>query len=1459
MSYGQTPYQLGYLSKGNATGWSFWDTDGGMQQKNLILVSIMENTTPVSGLSPPAWMQDSSVKYSGDHSWKAGDGIYSWHYLDNYSSPGTPLDDIVLSASQKPPGFLTKIFNWLKQLITGVNPAAALPITNLTYWTQYNMTDNHGYVKVSVDRGATWDTLEEYSGNSSGWVEKTVNLTEYKGQQILVAFHFSSNNNNNDKGWWIDDIKVISDGVVIFSDDAETPPPVLTVNVSYPNYDHSSNNFSGKNTTIDLVEDYLHQIYYGVFVYPGDAYTGIYQIDFSTTINSENLLTSTSFSTTLWGCQARGCHDSWSPQSNPTVRNPTVMIHPDNITTDLGGNCLTICHSTYASQFLRATPVHLHDIKYGHEGGFSYGESGWATIYNSTYTNVQTYHKTSVKRPLSQTPFNVASHVTDAECTDCHTNFIHDGTGTDEHLIAAPDSLSGTNISGIGIHAINVTCEDCHGDLAYPSIPAQYSLSSIIGSYNPEFMSYEAVTDTYVINVTGPGTLNVTVTGDDDEYKIFLSLVGPMDDVSGLQDLNTHDRWDGTYCVPSVNGTATFAKGSKIYYPSGDKFYGVTFDSSPRSGIWIARVFPRSPGTFNYTITSSHPIRQKPVIHIPWNCSECHNPDASGSLAGARTYKSMPSWDNQGLSYTHADYNGDGKDDVTCRLCHNSFHDISIRNCTFCHIQRPGGHTMPDYYNMGYADCMSCHADPHFEPEAAAGGNCTDCHLEGGTNVTAGLPVISKNGFFNSFHKNITGDFNAANYSDISRVCWGCHNDYGRQLVDPTHYKIKPDCTDCHDSVSPQNAGYITPPQVTEHQPNGTDITTNATIASCIICHNRSLASGMPPATYIKNPTPMNFISHYGRKRSDMIDGSVTNCSYCHCNETNMFADTFENANNTNITHGGGYSVKCTDCHGSGRIHDAALSAPMMTPGDNSFCMNTACHGNDRKSWFVDDSAFSTKIHGGINCTDCHAPLPVDVSGRVGAGGTYNRAFTVDAGVKRLNVTLNWISGSLNLTLDANGTEINSTVAATDPNVDYTENGTFIRYSITNPTIGSWVAGITDVSTHTSFDLIIEFIRKHPLTGECFANPCTSCHVTDISYNAPPIAEHVTRGTATSADVWTNADCCACHDNDIVFPSSLGGGGVDTSNRDAMTAHYGASVVLDTAECIDCHENEDIGEEWGGAPDPRNATRYEYVEDDDDIEETIMTGEVRKLKNEYAIVVGQVSPTGNSAWIYLMHKDKLVKRELVSVGGVFEYEIEKDWVKPESGVGLYGTGNETYKHRKSQESSYTTIVDLEVADIFTSGLIGAVTFKGLALKSRMHTETENTDCYACHISGYRYGMEDGDDYIILRNTGADGDLDDSDDITIGRLAINFTEYEHTTLRARSEYDLGYGYLLRIPEIDLKGRKARVELLKGESILQSEVVEEGGLFTYNTTLTDKEGHTIADVTVFQVRIGGVFRR
>ena len=1365
MNYGQTPFQLGYLSQGDITGWSWWDTDGGMQQENLILVSIMDNATPVSGLSPPAWIQDSSEKSSGSFSWKAGEGIHSWHYLDDYGTSGTPLEDIILSGSQENPDFFEKIYIELNKLVTGVHPAAVGPMINLTYKTKYNMIQNYGFVKVSVDRGITWDTLDKYSGNSGGWVEKSINLTEYNGQHVLIAFYYSVNA-NNDEDWWIDDIKVTSNSDTIFKDGAETSPPALTVDITYPYYNYSGDNFSSRIATIGLLEDYAHQIYYGVFNYPVNAYAGEYHVNFSTTIDSKNLQASDSFSTTLWGCQARSCHDSWSPQNDPSQHNPTVRVHPDNITSALGGNCLTMCHSTYSSQYLRASPVHLHDLKYGHRGGFTYGAGGWNTIYNSTNTNVQMYSKSSVNRPLSQPQFDVASHVTVANCVDCHTNFIHDGSGSDTYNVATPYSLNGATYQyPKGVHS-TVACEACHGiyskiageGLYYPPFDTTKQLIGSIGDYGPEFMSYEALTKTYIINMDNSGTIDITVTGDDNGYGIFLSLIGPIDDPGGLQDLSTADKWDGTYCVPSVNGTATFATGKKIYFVSGNNFHGVTFDSSPRSGIWIARIFPFSQGTFNYTITSSHPIQEKPVIHIPWNCSECHNPNASGSLAGAKTMKPIPSWDNQGLSYSHTDYNKDGKDDVTCRLCHNSFHNISITNCTYCHVQRPGGHTQPDYYNLGYAGCINeCHSDPHFEPEAAGGWNCTDCHLEGSENATGDL-IISKNGFFTSSHNNITGDFKLNSYSDISRVCWGCHVNYTEELIDPAHSRPAselPVCEDCHFSETPLNAQHlrkIPPVQIPEHQPLGLDIQTNIS-TNCTFCHNNSLSIPIPTVK-VKYAEARNYVSHYVDTKNLMTStNSTTDCWWCHVDNSNNISwgkpiNPFTSTHYNHTPLGLLNNSDCYPCHISNKVMDNGNPVSGFT--------------------FHNDSMLPGA---GKYCVSCH-----DI------GGLVDEKYQID--VQAMNK-----SGAIHY--DLNRGAINTMDQNKDPN-----------------NVRCWACHGDGNGSEAAQP------TGHPDNYDTPRN-CSNrdCHNFNQSiFYEPMVYEHISYVDDTDEHVNTTIDCPACHRNSIVsYQDNF------IPNDTSLVSHYGSTWNLaDTSDCIYCHLDEDNAKDWGNAPDPRNHTHHETVE------KTFIAGRPWKLIGNYSITL--LETTENAAMFIFERDGELLERDILSVGDELNFEI--------SGI----------------EDDDTSIVNFKITKIFKgrNQIAYVVELSGDVLASRIHTETDNIACYACHDREYRINAPDGRDYYIL-----DKEKKDDENVTLGLIHVNFEASDKKLLRMGEHWELGEGYDLYIEDVDLHGNAARLQLYRNEMLVEDTIIKEGSNFIYEEQLFDR------DIDLFTAKLDNVF--
>jgi hypothetical protein len=667
LTYGQTPYQMGYRASGNVTAWNWWDTGEGMQQQNLILAMVLDKTAhPVGGLSQPSFSLSQTRFRAGlnTYSLKAdndGTGNYSnnmniWHWI--------PLD-----------------------LVGHSN-------TELTFYTWYRIVPgDHGYVKVSTDDGKTWTELANYTGDQTGMpVRKTIDLSAYDGREIILAFNFVSDASGTNEGWYIDDIKVVVDGFTvpffewrlfgstIFKDGATSTPPALVVDISYPSYIPYPSYYPARTERIKL-QEYSKGLYGGIFYYAtNETYSGRYEIKFINEINgTDPASVATTFDTTLWGCQASNCHDAWSPTNDPSERNPCEVIHPDNITSSTATNCLTACHTPSASQFLRATPLHLHEIVYGHYGGFVCGDAGWIEMFNKTNVNIQMYRDTSVKRPLVQGAFNQSSHASanaPVGCTDCHTKFVHDGTGSVPYQVAL-HTLNGTNIT-YGVHS-NVSCEKCHGNLIYPEFtPGVHSLKGTLNGYVPEFMSYKESTGTYIIDVNDDEGINVTVVAEDTDHEFLLSLVGPVNSKNVKPtDLNGSDPWRGTYLIPSVDGNAIFRAGGKICYPYGEYLNVVTFDTgSPEHGTWVARILARSTGRFNYTITSNYAIAQKPIIHIPWNCSECHQASPPAECDGARTNLTIPDWDNYGLAYTHTDIDDDGNDDVTCRACHNALHDV---------------------------------------------------------------------------------------------------------------------------------------------------------------------------------------------------------------------------------------------------------------------------------------------------------------------------------------------------------------------------------------------------------------------------------------------------------------------------------------------------------------------------------------------------------------------------------------------------------------------------------------------------------------------------------------------------------------------------------------------------------------------------------------------------------------
>ena len=115
------------------------------------------------------------------------------------------------------------------------SPAVVVPTgatsAALSFWQWYYIETNYdgGNVKISTDGGSTWTILTPdigYNGiaktytagipgepcftgyNNDEWQKVTFNLTPYKGQSVIIRWHFGSDGSVNKVGWYIDDVRI---------------------------------------------------------------------------------------------------------------------------------------------------------------------------------------------------------------------------------------------------------------------------------------------------------------------------------------------------------------------------------------------------------------------------------------------------------------------------------------------------------------------------------------------------------------------------------------------------------------------------------------------------------------------------------------------------------------------------------------------------------------------------------------------------------------------------------------------------------------------------------------------------------------------------------------------------------------------------------------------------------------------------------------------------------------------------------------------------------------------------------------------------------------------------------------------------------------------------------------------------------------------------------------------------
>ncbi|HEU4965490.1 MAG TPA: immune inhibitor A domain-containing protein [Bacilli bacterium] len=127
--------------------------------------------------------------------------------------------------------------------VTNIDLTGATSATlDFDTWYRIESGWDMGFVQVSTDNGATWNSLSTantsydvvsdayptvlsnlpgYTGSSNGWLHQTVDLSAYAGQQIQLQFRYITDWGSNEEGFFVDNVKVTQDGATVLNDGAE--------------------------------------------------------------------------------------------------------------------------------------------------------------------------------------------------------------------------------------------------------------------------------------------------------------------------------------------------------------------------------------------------------------------------------------------------------------------------------------------------------------------------------------------------------------------------------------------------------------------------------------------------------------------------------------------------------------------------------------------------------------------------------------------------------------------------------------------------------------------------------------------------------------------------------------------------------------------------------------------------------------------------------------------------------------------------------------------------------------------------------------------------------------------------------------------------------------------------------------------------------------------------------------
>jgi predicted CxxxxCH...CXXCH cytochrome family protein len=665
---------------------------------------------------------------------------------------------------------------------------------------------------------------------------------------------------------------------------------------------------------------------------------------------------------------------------------------------------------------------------------------------------------------------------------------------------------------------------------------------------------------------------NFTIAGSQSGWpKLYINYsTNPQKQIHGIR----YIRKDGTYSTPydssnvanctschqgniaSVNGTSTPQIPSSITHSNGSKW-----NTSP--GYWDATnnlsacLYCHGNTTHNDTAlgNASQGLVDTNYVNGSINttsywCSGCHREDYA-NYYGDTLYPIPPTINASGNYYPSSG----------SPIDHTGFiaSDSSDSKCFECHKGSLTGDPKIDVFL-------------HKVSEGRAGGeNCTTCHDLGGSAPS----LLNISAFREGVHaglNNYSSDLgpNSGSSADtINYACWACHgNGSSPGSQHPSNYKSPYNCTSCHLESGSRAGVFYGARNVTEHFKEGEDIQAATSypnnITSCLSCHNKSEMIlyngnvGDPDFGGFSDTDGDGVVGgnysfyHYGKNRtSDLVVNGYTNCSYCHQDASDSFGapDVTEHTEvgvNVSVTK----TCVNSDCHNSGRIHDATLKirtdiAP-WTSGANDRC--APCHNSTGPGSSIVIYNHTSSVSGITDCSYCHD------SNAKGSGGSYLILHNSSLQQPYDSSSYQCSNCHQNAEDDYNARDIyaHSNSSSSTLNVNGSDCGRCHK---------------TDYSAFTAGDNLHNSTLIKPSETQC-----TECHQSaSDSVSAVDVYEHTTAAAANGRDINISRECTdsGCHWNGTGSTPTM----LHNDTLEVKTIYEFNPSNSDVDRCAPCHNS----------------------------------------------------------------------------------------------------------------------------------------------------------------------------------------------------------------------------------------------------------------------------------------------